>query len=263
MSEPVQWQDIAYADGQARIEYQWLGARDAPGPVVVFLHEGLGSLALWKGFPALLCQRLGCRGLVYSRPGYGQSRDLGHPKPWRVDFMHQQAYEVLPALLKAIKLDEPMVLMGHSDGASIALLYAARYPPQVAAAVLMAPHLFVEAKTQAAITALQADAVRIALLARLGPYHFDAESVFRHWSQAWLAPDFAPWSITDTIATLGCPVLAVQGLDDEYGTLDHIQTLARHHERTELLAFEACGHVPHRDQTELLIAAVFKFLQHL
>ena len=97
MSEPVQWQEIAYADGQARMEYQWLGARDAPGPVVVFLHEGVGSLALWKGFPALLCQRLGCRGLVYSRPGYGQSRDLGHPKPWRVDFMHQQAYEVLPA----------------------------------------------------------------------------------------------------------------------------------------------------------------------
>ncbi len=263
MSEPVQWQDIAYTGGQARIEYQWLGATDAPGPVIVFLHEGLGSLALWKGFPALLCQRLGCKGLVYSRPAYGQSQDLAPAQPWGIDFMHRQAYAVLPALLQALQVREPPILLGHSDGASIALLYAAMYPEHCRAVLALAPHLFVEQKTLAAIAALQAKAVCESLLARLGKHHRDAPALFQCWSQAWLAPDFAPWSITDTMATLSCPVLAVQGVDDEYGTLAHIQTLARHHPKTELLTLDACGHVPHRDQAERLIAAVFKFLQHL
>ena len=263
MSEPVQWQDIAYAQGLARIEYQWLGAADVPGPVIVFLHEGLGSLALWKDFPERLCQRLGCRGLVYSRPGYGQSEDLAAPQPWGVDFMHRQAYAVLPALFKALQLREPPVILGHSDGASIALLYAAMHPEHCRAVVALAPHLFVESKTLVAIAALQVQEVYEPLLARLAKHHRDAPAVFQAWSQAWLAPDFVPWSITDTIATLRCPVLAVQGTDDEYGTLAHIQTLAQHHTATELVTFDACGHAPHRDQAERLIAAVLSFLHHL
>jgi len=263
VSEPVQWQDIAYAGGQARIEYQWVGTQGAPGPVLVFLHEGLGSLALWKDFPARICQRLGCTGLVYSRPGYGQSQDLAPPQPWGIDFMHRQARDVLAALLKALQVHEPPVLLGHSDGASIALLYAAMHPEHCRAVIALAPHLFVEAKTLAAIAALQAQEVREPLLARLGKHHRDAPAVFRAWSQAWLMPDFILWSITDTIASLRCPVLAVQGMDDEYGTLTHIQTLARHHAATELLTLAACGHAPHRDQSERLVAAVFNFLHHL
>ena len=263
MSEAVQWQDTAYADGQARIEYQWVGLADAPGPIMVFLHEGLGSLAMWKEFPARLCQTLGCRGLVYSRPGYGQSQDLVPPQPWGIDFMHHQARDVLPAVLKALQVHEPAVLLGHSDGASIALLYAAMHPEHCRAVIVLAPHLCVDSKTLSAIAALQAQEVREPLLARLGKHHRDAPAVFRAWSQAWLMPDFIPWSITDTIASLRCPVLAVQGMDDEYGTLTHIQTLALRHAATELLTLAACGHAPHRDQSERLDAAVFNFLHHL
>jgi pimeloyl-ACP methyl ester carboxylesterase len=263
MTEAVRFAEIDVAREKARIEYQWFGEAGAAGPTLVFLHEGLGSLATWKDFPLGLCRAAGARGLVYSRPGYGQSQALGQAQPWGIDFMHRQAYEILPALLQALKLSEPAVLIGHSDGASIALLYAARYPERVAALVVLAPHVFVEPKTLAAIAALQADAVRLPLLAKLGRYHRDADALFAHWSQAWLAPEFGQWSITDTIADLRGPVLAVQGQDDEYGTMAHIQTLARHHPRTAVLEFENCGHVPHRDQPELLTAATLDFLKHL
>jgi pimeloyl-ACP methyl ester carboxylesterase len=263
MSEPVQWQDIVYAEGQARIEYQWLGARDTPGPLLVFLHEGLGSLAMWKEFPERLCQSLGCTGLVYSRPGYGQSQDMAVPHPWGIDFMHRQACAVLPALLTALQVREPPVLLGHSDGASIALLYAAMHPENCRAVIALAPHVLVEPKTLAAIAALQAPEVRKPMLTALGKYHRDAQAVLDRWMAAWLAPDFVAWSITDTITTLHCPVLAVQGMDDEYGTLVHIQTLARKHAATEQLIFDACGHAPHRDQAARLNAAVANFLQHL
>lgn len=255
--------ELAYADGHARIEFQWVGPADASGPVMVFLHEGLGSLAMWKDFPQRLCHSLGCKGLVYSRPGYGASQDLVPTQPWGSDFMHRQAHATLPALLRALQVNEPLVLLGHSDGASIALLYAASYPQSCKAVVALAPHLFVETKTLLAIEALLDPQVRQPLLTRLGKYHQDPQSTLERWSQAWLAPDFVAWSITDTIAALQCPVLAVQGTQDEYGTLVHLQTLAMHHAATEQLIFEACGHAPHRDQAARLSAAICDFCQHL
>jgi pimeloyl-ACP methyl ester carboxylesterase len=263
MSQPVQWIDLALPEGQVRIEFQWVGLADAPGPVMVFLHEGLGSLSMWKDFPDRLCKRLACKGLVYSRPGYGGSQATLPTQRWGPDFMHRQAHTTLPALLTALQVQGPLVLLGHSDGASIALLYAALHPQSCKAVIALAPHLFVEAQTLLAIEALQDPQVRQPLLARLGKYHQDPQSALEGWSQAWLAPDFVAWSITDTIKALQCPVLAVQGRQDEYGSLVHLQTLAQHHCATEQLIFDACGHAPHRDQAERLSAAICDFFQHL
>ena len=272
--------DLELASGPVRIEYAWLDAAPAGAPVMVFLHEGLGSLAMWRDYPAQLCAAVRCRGLVYSRPGYGQSQPLPHP--WGADFMHVQAYEVLPALLTALGLASPgeavsappfkadaprsappLILFGHSDGASIALLFAARYPGWPAAVVAVAPHLFVEDKTLSAIAALQAPVLQQPLLARLARYHRDADAVFTAWSQAWLAPEFAAWSIADTIATLRCPVLGVQGVDDEYGTMHQIHALRDLAGPTRLLELADCGHSPHRDQPDALTTAVFDFLTFL
>ena len=276
----AQWIDLELASGPVRIEYAWLDAAPAGAPVMVFLHEGLGSLAMWKDYPAQLCAAARCRGLVYSRPGYGQSQPLPHP--WGADFMHVQAYDVLPALLTALGLASPgeavsappfkadaprsappLILFGHSDGASIALLFAARYPGWPAAVVAVAPHLFVEDKTLSAIAALQAPLLQQPLLARLARYHRDADAVFTAWSQAWLAPEFAAWAIADTIATLRCPVLGVQGLDDEYGTMHQLHALRELSGPTLLLELASCGHSPHRDQPDALTTGVCDFLTFL
>ena len=276
----AQWIDLELARGPVRIEYAWLDAAPADAPVMVFLHEGLGSLAMWRDYPAQLCAAARCRGLVYSRPGYGQSQPLPHP--WGADFMHVQAYEVLPALLTALGLASPgeavsappfkadaprsappLILFGHSDGASIALLFAARYPGWPAAVVAVAPHLFVEDKTLSAIAGLQARQVQQPLLARLARYHRDPDAVFAAWSRAWLAPEFAAWAIADTIATLCCPVLGVQGVDDEYGTMHQLHALRELAGPTRLLELAACGHSPHRDQPDALTTGVCDFLTFL
>ena len=266
-----QWIDLQPATGPVHIEYAWLGDAPAGAPVMVFLHEGLGSLAMWKDYPAQLCAAAHCRGLVYSRPGYGQSQAQHAQQPWGTDFMHIQAYEVLPALLTALGLAPPelaesaapLILFGHSDGASIALLFAARYPGWPAALVAVAPHLFVEGKTLSAIAALQEPQVQQPLLARLERHHRHPGTVFKAWSQAWLAPEFAAWSITDTIATLRCPVLGVQGVDDEYGTMHQIHALRDLVGLTRLLELADCGHSPHRDQPDALTTGICDFLTFL
>ena len=253
-------------DGQRMgLEYQWLGARDGgvAQPLLVFLHEGLGSVAMWKDFPQQLCEAANCRGLVYSRPGYGQSTPLDADTRWGVNFMERQATEVLPAALAALGVDaqaQPLWLLGHSDGASIALLYASAFPAQVAGVVALAPHWFVEDQTVASIGALQAPHVKTALLARLARYHQAPAPVFEAWSHIWLDPTFRHWSIADRIPCIGCPVLAVQGLDDEYGSLEQIRGIARACSGARLLEFAACGHSPHRDQTARLILAIRSFM---
>jgi len=255
-------------DGQRfALEVQWLGAptADAASPLVVFLHEGLGSVAMWKDFPQQLCDAAQCRGLVISRPGYGQSTPLAAGTRWGVNFMERQATEVLPAALYALGVDaqsQPLWLLGHSDGASIALLFAAAFPAQVAGLIALAPHWFVEDQTVASISALQAPAVKALLLARLARYHLDPEPMFEAWSHIWLDPAFRHWSIADKISNIGCPVLAVQGLDDEYGSLEQIRGIARACTGTRLLELAACGHSPHRDQPQALTTAICSFMNH-
>ena len=264
MTEPVEFVEIDWSGRRVRIETQWLGRPDAAAPLLVFLHEGLGSLSMWKDFPARLCAAVGCRGLVYSRPGYGRSTPRAVEEAWGLDFMHRQAHEVLPALLVALGMDtaaRPPWLFGHSDGGSIALLYAARFPERTAGAIVLAPHILVEDLSVASIEQARQAYLATDLRQRLARHHDDPDSAFWGWNRIWLHPPFRHWSIEDEIASITCPLLAVQGLDDEYGTLEQIRGIARRVPQTQLLELADCGHSPQRDQPDQLLEAATAFLR--
>jgi pimeloyl-ACP methyl ester carboxylesterase len=255
--------EIDWRGRRVRLEHAWLGQSDRRAPLIVFLHEGLGSLAMWKDFPAQLCTAAGARGLVYSRPGYGRSTPRPAAECWASDFLHQQAHEVLPALLQALQVDlaaQPTWLFGHSDGGSIALLHAARFSRQLAGLVVMAPHIRVEDVSVASIEQARLAYAQGALRQGLARYHDDPDSAFHGWNRIWLDPAFRSWSIEEEIATITCPLLAVQGVDDEYGTLAQIRGIALRVPQTALLELPACGHSPHRDQPAALLAAAAAFI---
>ena len=246
--------------GQAiRLEYQWVGAVESGYPVVVFLHEGLGSIALWKDFPQQFCNRNGFTGLVFSRYGYGRSMPRPTDERWPVSFMHAQAHEVLPAFLAALGVQRPW-LFGHSDGSSIALLHAARFPDAVSGIVVAAPHIFVEELTIASIEQARETYLSTDLRAKLARYHDDPDSAFWGWNNIWLDPVFRAWNIKDQLPLITCPILAVQGEDDEYGTLEQIHGIQRMAPHTRLLVLPQCGHSPHRDQPEALIQEAARFI---
>ena len=246
------------------IEYRWVGRGADDAPLLVFLHEGLGSVSMWRDFPQRLCEACGCRGLVYSRPGYGRSTPRAPQESWDPDFMHLQARQVLPALLRALGVDSerrPPWLFGHSDGASIALLVAAHAPRQVAGAIVLAPHILVEDLSLSSIDKARRAYLETDLRQRLARHHADPDSAFWGWNRIWLDPRFRDWSIESEIASIDCPLLAVQGLDDEYGTLEQIRGIARRVPQTELLELADCGHSPHRDQPQAVIDACREFLR--
>ena len=256
--------DIVWRDRGVRIEHQWIARDQGDAPLLVFLHEGLGSVSMWKDFPQRLCRTLACRGLVYSRPGYGRSTPRDALDLWDVDFLHQQAHEVLPALLSVLGVDavrDKPWLFGHSDGGSIALLYAARYPNHLAGAIVLAPHIVVEDLSIASIEQARRAYVDGDLRPRLARFHDDPDSAFWGWNRIWLHPPFRRWTIDDELATIGCPLLAVQGLDDEYGTLEQVHGIARRVPHAQVLELARCGHSPHRDQPEALIEAVESFIR--
>jgi pimeloyl-ACP methyl ester carboxylesterase len=257
--------EIDWRERPVRIEHAWLSPERADAPLIVFLHEGLGSLAMWKDFPQRLCDAAGLRGLVYSRPGYGRSTPRRTDEIWVNDFMHRQALEVLPALFEALGIDsaaQPPWLYGHSDGGSIALLYAAHFPDAIAGAVVAAPHILVEDLAVSSIELARQAYLGTDLRERLARYHDDPDSPFWGWNRIWLAPAFRAWSIEAEIDSIGCPLLALQGLDDEYGTLRQIHGIAERLPHTELLELADCGHSPHRDQPEKVIKAVTQFIHN-
>ncbi|MGL6112530.1 MAG: alpha/beta fold hydrolase [Rubrivivax sp.] len=258
----IEFVEIGWHERRVRIEHQWIAREHRSAPLMVFLHEGLGSLAMWKGFPEQLCQALGCRGLVYSRPGYGRSTARAAHEAWAPDFMHRQAFEVLPHLLRALDIDvaqDRPWLFGHSDGASIALLYASRFVHDTAGVIVLAPHIFVEDLSVNSIELARRAYLDGDLRERLARYHDDPDSAFWGWNRIWLDPRFRSWSIETEIGAIRCPVLAVQGVDDEYGTLEQVRGIARRLAHAELLELAACGHSPHRDQHDALCAAVVRF----
>jgi pimeloyl-ACP methyl ester carboxylesterase len=246
---------IDWAGRPVQIELAWVGVPDSSAPLLVFLHEGLGSVSMWRDFPARLCGALGWRGLVYSRPGYGQSTPRAAGERWGTDFMHRQAEELLPALLDALAVQGRYALFGHSDGGSIALLHAAHAPQRVAAAVVLAPHILVEEFGLASIRQARQQYLHGDLHRRLARHHADVDSAFFGWNDIWLAPAFARWNISARLPYIRCPVLAVQGTEDAYGTLAQIDGIAAALPGTRLLTLPACGHSPHRDQPEAVIAA--------
>lgn len=256
---------MAFASLQAagaalRIEYEWAGGAGADAPVMVFLHEGLGSVAMWRDFPARLADAVGVRALVYSRPGYGRSSPRPEGEKWQPDFMHRQAREVLPALLRELGVEKPW-LFGHSDGGSIALLHAAAFPDALRGAIVLAPHILVEDISVASIAKAREAYLQTDLKQRLARYHDDADSAFWGWNDVWLSPAFRGWSIEEEIRAIRCPLLAMQGLDDEYGTLEQVRGIARRVPQAELLEIPQCGHSPHKDQPEAVIETVKGFVQ--
>ncbi|WP_376853321.1 alpha/beta fold hydrolase [Bordetella pertussis] len=255
---PAQYADVHYADRPMRIEYALLAPERRDAPLLVFLHEGLGSLAMWRDWPRRVCDAAGCRGLVYSRYGYGRStvRPLDESRP--IDYLHQQAAQALPALFAALGIDarrDKPVLFGHSDGASIALLYAALCPDAVAGIAVAAPHIYVEDITVANIAVALRAYRETTLRDRLARYHDDVDSTFASWTDTWLDPAFRQWNIEAYLPAITCPVLAMQGVDDEYGTLEQIRGIRRLAPQTRLLEIQDCGHSPHKDQPELVTRA--------
>jgi pimeloyl-ACP methyl ester carboxylesterase len=254
---PIDWRGR-----EIHIEYQWVGETDADTPVMVFLHEGLGSVALWKTFPNLLCRRLKMRGLVYSRPGYGQSTPRAKDERWDADFMHRQAFDVLPALLSQLNIDQPW-LFGHSDGGSISLLFASHYSERCAGLIVVAPHIMVEDISITSILLARDAYLHQGLRERLARYHDDVDSAFFGWNDVWLSPAFRHWSIQADLKNIRCPLLAVQGEDDEYGTMEQVYGIQRILPHAVVIPVADCGHSPHRDQPQLLTEAVVQFVSAL
>lgn len=246
------------------IECQWLSSHRTGKDLLVFLHEGLGSVSMWKDWPEQVCNALDCRGLVFSRYGYGLSTPRPHDEKWPVSFMHVQAEVALPALFKALGLEqERPILFGHSDGGSIALLYAAMYPERVKAIAVAAPHIFVEDITISNIENARTAYLSTDLPRKLGRYHQDPDSAFWGWNDIWLNPEFRAWNIEAFLDKIRCPVLAIQGEEDEYGSLEQIRGIQRIAAQTELCIVPRCGHSPHRDQPAAVIQALGAFASSL
>lgn len=243
--------------GGHRLEFLHI-AGDAGRPTLVFLHEGLGSVAMWRDFPAKLAQATGAPAIVYSRLGYGRSDPLTGPRGVR--YMHEEALVALPVVREKLGLDD-VVLVGHSDGASIALVHAGSGQWPVRALVLEAPHVFVEDISIAGIEAARDAYAATDLRQRLARYHDNVESAFRGWNDAWLDPAFRAWNIEEYLPGVRCPVLAIQGEDDQYGTLAQVAAIERGVGGAfEKLVLAKCGHSPHRDQEQAVLAAITEFI---
>jgi pimeloyl-ACP methyl ester carboxylesterase len=243
-----------------RIEYRFAVPPHSSASDLVMLHEGLGSVSMWRDFPEKLARVTGLRTLVFSRHGYGDSSPLQRPRS--IDFMHEEARVWLPAVLNALGIRRP-VLFGHSDGASIALIHAAAPTSELAGLVILAPHVKVEDVTVESIERAKITYETTDMRVRLARHHADVDSAFWGWNQIWLDPDFRGWNIEPLLPSITCPVLAVQGRDDEYGTLEQVESIRRALPLTEVLELEECGHSPHRDQPVAVLKATRRFVARI
>ena len=246
------------AAGGHRLEYVLYPGRRRP--TLVFLHEGLGCVSLWRDFPARVALATGCRTLVYSRYGYGRYDVLAAPR--RPDYMHVEALEVLPEVLRRFEIERP-VLIGHSDGASIALIHGGDGRWQCAGIAVLAPHVFVEEISLRGI----AETVKVFettdLPQKLARHHQDARRTFYGWADIWRHPDFRTWNIEECLPGLRCRVLAIQGEDDEYASMAHLERIAAaalDAPDVDQRRLADCRHSPHRDQADAVLAAVAGFV---
>jgi pimeloyl-ACP methyl ester carboxylesterase len=230
-------------------------------PPLVFLHEGLGSVSMWRDFPDKVARRVGAPALIYSRFGYGQSDALKGPR--QPSFMHDEALNVLPELLDTLGIQKP-ILIGHSDGASIALVHAAMAQRLVAATVLMAPHVLVEACSIESIARAAETYETTDLRARLARHHRHVDDAFHGWSRIWLDPRFRTWSLAKECAALAVPTLLIQGDNDEYGTLAQLDAIAELAPGpVQRVVLSDCGHSPHRDQEGAVLDAISGFVERV
>ena len=246
--------------GGHRIEYDRIETAASNRPTLVLLHEGLGSVAMWRDFPGRLAHAAGCNALVYSRHGYGNSDPLTTPRAVR--YMHDEALVVLPELLDALAIERP-ILVGHSDGGSIALIHAGSAIRPVAAIVTMAAHVLVEDISVASIAAAKIAFETTDLRAKLARYHADVDFAFWGWNRIWLDPDFRAWNIEAYLPGIACPVLAIQGEDDEYGTMEQMRRIGAQVRDVELVELEDCRHSPHKDQPEAVLDVITRFVDRV
>jgi pimeloyl-ACP methyl ester carboxylesterase len=243
-----------------QLETLLIGGR-APGvPTIVMLHEGLGSIALWKDFPQRLAERTGCGVLVYSRYGHGNSDRLLEKRP--VTFMHHEGEVVLPELLAAFGIEQP-ILLGHSDGGSIALIYAGAYPGSTRALMLEAPHVFVEDLSIASIAAAKVSFDTTDFREKLARYHAHVDETFWGWNDIWLDADFRSWNIEEYLGSIRCPVLCIQGEQDEYGTPAQVHAIGSRVPGAEVVMLADCKHSPHRDQREKTLEVMAAFVKKI
>ena len=245
-----------------RIDGHWLEAasieaRDSTIPTIVMLHEGLGSVSHWKDFPRILAEATGAGVFLYSRYGHGGSDALEEPRS--VSYMHHEAQVVLPEILQKAGIERPL-LLGHSDGASIAILYAGMFPNSPVGLILEAPHVFVEDITVTSIAQARVLYQETDLPRRLGRYHSNVDSLFWGWNNIWLDPRFRDWNIESYLESIRCPVLVLQGAQDEYGTTKQIEAIQRRIPSTSAILLDDCKHAPHRDRCDATLSAIRCFL---
>lgn len=250
-------------NGKSReLEYQWVGLNSPDAPLMIFLHEGLGSVQHWQQWPDQLCQQLGYRGLVYSRYAYGHSTPRPTEEHWQSDYLHTEAQQALPALLKALKVQQPFSVFGHSDGATIALLYAAMPKNLAKNIIILAPHLYAEAEAISGVQQAIHWYEKGDLKSRLSRYHADVDSAFWGWAGVWgNEHSLRAWNIEKEIQAIRCPVLTIQGTEDEYATLAQVHDVKKNIPHTELCILEDCRHSPHIDMPETVIKQVKDFLR--
>jgi pimeloyl-ACP methyl ester carboxylesterase len=236
-------------------------ARPRPGaPAMVFLHEALGSVSLWRDFPQRVADATGCEAVVYSRYGYGGSTP--RPEPFAHTYLEDEALVWLPALLDRLEIERPF-LFGHSDGGSIALVNAGGTRRAVSGLIVLAPHVMVEDEALAGIDLAIEQYRTTDFPRRLACHHLDADAVFRRWHDVWRDPGRRSWSIERYLPEIACPILAIQGDDDEYATMDQLDRIARQAQRVERLKLASCRHSPHKDQPDAVIAATTRFVEAL
>ena len=226
---------------------------------IVLLHEGLGPVSAWRDFPQRVAERIGRDVVVSSRYGYGKSDVLAGPRD--VSYMHDEALHVLPELLDSLCVEKP-VLLGHSDGASIAVIFSGAYPDRVRGLVLEAPHVFVEDAGLASIARAKSAFETTGLAGKLARHHLDARKTFAGWNDVWLDPRFREWNIATYLDAIAVPVLVLQGTDDEYGTSAQVETI-RARTKARAVMLEDCGHAPHRDRPERTLDEIAAFVSEL
>jgi len=254
--QPHQQHGEVVLDGK-RLETLWIEPERAARPTIVVLHEGLGSVALWKHFPQKLASRTGCGVLVYSRYGNGQSDMLREKRP--VEYMHHEGEVVLPELLDKLGIVRP-ILLGHSDGGSIALIFAGKYPDRPRALMLEAPHVFVEDLSVTSIAQAKDQYRTTNMRPKLARYHKHVDEAFWGWNDIWLDPQFRSWNIEEYLPAIRCPILCIQGEEDEYGTIAQVKAIKAHVSATEILMLPNCKHSPHRDQADATLERMAEFV---
>jgi pimeloyl-ACP methyl ester carboxylesterase len=255
--------DSGFIDiGSQHLEFRMIGPRPDHAPTIVMLHEGLGCVGLWGDFPDKLQAATGAGVFVYSRAGYGQSSPVRLPRP--LTYMHDEAREVLPRLLDAVGFKRGL-LIGHSDGASIAAIYAGSHQDhRVGGLVLIAPHFFTEDPGIASIAEARMAYETGDLRARLSRWHADVDNAFHGWNGAWLDPDFRRWDITEYLAYIRVPVLIVQGEDDQYGTATQIEVASQEcYCPVEVAMLKGAKHSPQREASEATLNAISDFVGHV